>query len=169
MIDVKIRKVHPDAVLPKRAHPTDAGMDVTAVSIEYTPQYIEYDTGLQFQLPEGYVMLIFPRSSNSKKDLVLANAVGVLDSSYRGNLKLRFKRQYRVIDISDPEESFTYDIFYPEQTMGKPAIECTELYDVGERIGQIIIMPYPEINFIETNNLDETDRGESGFGSTGQS
>ena len=80
MVDVKIRKVHPDAVLPKRAHPTDAGMDVTAISMEMTEDYIEYDTGLQFQLPVGYVMLIFPRSSNSKKDLLLCNSVGVLDA-----------------------------------------------------------------------------------------
>ena len=80
MIDVKIRKVDANAVIPFRAHPTDAGMDVVAVSMEMTEDYVEYDTGLQFQLPRGYAMLIFPRSSNSKKDLLLCNSVGILDA-----------------------------------------------------------------------------------------
>lgn len=141
MVDVKIRKVHPDAVLPKRAHPTDAGMDVTAISMEMTEDYIEYDTGLQFQLPAGYVMLIFPRSSNSKKDLLLCNSVGVLDAGYTGNLKFRFKLT---------TEGYTEKIYNP-----------------GDKIGQIVILPYPEINFIETEEFDETDRGSGGFGSTG--
>ena len=141
MIDVKIRKVHPDAVLPKRAHPTDAGMDVTAISMEMTEDYIEYDTGLQFQLPPGYVMLIFPRSSNSKKDLLMCNSVGVLDAGYTGNLKFRFK--------------LTTDGY------------TEKIYNPGDKIGQIIIIPYPEINFIETEEFDETDRGSGGFGSTG--
>jgi dUTP pyrophosphatase len=141
MIDVKIRKVHPDAVLPKRAHPTDAGMDVTAISMEMTEDYIEYDTGLQFQLPAGYVMLIFPRSSNSKKDLLLCNSVGVLDAGYTGNLKFRFKLT---------TEGYTEKIYNP-----------------GDKIGQIVILPYPEIKFIETEEFDETDRGSGGFGSTG--
>lgn len=141
MVDVKIRKVHPDAVLPKRAHPTDAGMDVTAISMEMTEDYIEYDTGLQFQLPAGYVMLIFPRSSNSKKDLLMCNSVGVLDAGYTGNLKFRFKLT---------TEGYTEKIYNP-----------------GDKIGQIVILPYPEINFIETEEFDETDRGSGGFGSTG--
>ena len=141
MIDVKIRKVHPDAVVPFRAHATDAGMDVTAISMEMTEDYIEYDTGLQFQLPAGYVMLIFPRSSNSKKDLLLCNSVGVLDAGYTGNLKFRFKLT---------TEGYTEKIYNP-----------------GDKIGQIVILPYPEINFIETENFDETDRGSGGFGSTG--
>lgn len=141
MVDVKIRKVHPDAVLPERAHPTDAGMDVTAISMEMTEDYIEYDTGLQFQLPAGYVMLIFPRSSNSKKDLLLCNSVGVLDAGYTGNLKFRFKLI---------TEGYTEKIYNP-----------------GDKIGQIIILPYPEINFIKTEEFDETDRGSGGFGSTG--
>lgn len=142
MVDVKIRKVHPDAVLPKRAHPTDAGMDVTAISMEMTEDYIEYDTGLQFELPRGYVMLIFPRSSNSKKDLLLCNSVGILDSNYRGNLKLRFKLT---------TENYTEKIYNP-----------------GDKVGQIMIIPYPEVNLIETDVLNESDRGDGGFGSTGK-
>ena len=140
MIDVKIRKVHPDAVIPFRAHATDAGMDVTAISMEMTEDYVEYDTGLQFQLPEGYAMLIFPRSSNSKKDLFLCNSVGILDAGYTGNLKLRFKLT---------TEGYTEKIYNP-----------------GDKVGQIMIIPYPEINFIETEVFNETERGDGGFGST---
>ena len=109
--------------------------------MEMTEDYIEYDTGLQFQLPAGYVMLIFPRSSNSKKDLLLCNSVGVLDAGYTGNLKFRFKLTTEV---------------YTEK-----------IYNPGDKIGQIVILPYPEINFIETEEFDETDRGSGGFGSTG--
>lgn len=148
MIDVKIRKVHPNAVIPTYAHPGDAGMDVTAVAINKTPDYIEYDTGLQFQLPPGYVMLIFPRSSNSKKDLLLANSVGVLDSGYTGNLKLRFKRAMRF--------SYIHDYVEDDQ------------YEVGDRVGQIMIIPYPEVNFIETEDFEDTERGSGGFGSSGK-
>lgn len=140
MIDVKIRKVHPDAVIPFRAHAIDAGMDVTAISMEMTEDYVEYDTGLQFQLPEGYAMLIFPRSSNSKKDLLLCNSVGILDAGYTGNLKLRFKLT---------TEGYTEKIYNP-----------------GDKVGQIMIIPYPEINFIETEVFNETERGDGGFGST---
>lgn len=140
MIDVKIRKVHPDAVIPFRAHATDAGMDVIAISMEMTEDYVEYDTGLQFQLPEGYAILIFPRSSNSKKDLLLCNSVGILDAGYTGNLKLRFKLT---------TEGYTEKIYNP-----------------GDKVGQIMIIPYPEINFIETEVFNETERGDGGFGST---
>ena len=146
MIDVKIRKVHPDAVIPTYAHPGDAGMDVTAVEREVHDDFIEYDTGLQFELPEGYMMLIFPRSSISNKTLSLANSVGVLDSTYRGNLKLRFRREFPVRTESS---------------------SCFKIYEVGDRVGQIIILPYPQINFI-ISELKDTERGSGGFGSTGK-
>ena len=94
---VKIKKLHPDAVIPSYAKPGDAGMDLTAISkrvetgSDENGEYIEYGTGLAIEIPEGHVGLVFPRSSVSKKDLFLANAVGVIDSGYRGEVKLRFK------------------------------------------------------------------------------
>ena len=137
---VKFKKLCPEAEIPVYAHPGDAGMDVKAISINITNKYIEYGTGLSFELPEGYCMLIFPRSSVSKTDLSLANAVGVLDSTYRGELKLRFKRTY------SPTEDY---------------------YSIGDKIGQIIIIPYPTIEFEEVDELGETERGAGGFGSSG--
>lgn len=168
-MDVKIKKLNENAVIPKYAHPGDAGMDVVATSINVTDEYVEYGTGLAFEVPEGYCMLIFPRSSNSKKDLVLANSVGVLDSTYRGELKLRFKRVYRI--QNEPSENTELK---PTTTsiVNYRSAECyqwnaCDWYNVGDKVGQIIILPYPTVKFIETNKLSDTQRGDGGFGSTG--
>lgn len=134
---IKIKKLNERAVLPNYANSGDAGMDVIAISKEENEKYIEYGTGLAFEIPEEYVCLVFPRSNLSKKDLILSNHVGVLDSGYRGELKFRFKK------------------------LGE------EIYGVGDRIGQIIILPYPKVEFEEVKELSETSRGEGGFGSTG--
>lgn len=165
MIDVKIKKLNDRAVIPQYAKPGDAGMDVVATSVNITDDYIEYGTGLAFEVPEGYAMLIFPRSSNSKKDLLLCNSVGVLDSGYRGELKLRFKRTmcpktvyHRVSEKGPNGET---------QSAITENFQFSKFYDVGDRVGQIIILPYPQINFIETDQLSDTERGSNGFGSTG--
>ena len=138
MVQIKIKKLNPEAVIPKYAHSGDAGMDVYAVTKKETEKFIEYSTGLAFEIPEQYVMLIFPRSSITNKDLMLKNSVGVLDSTYRGELILRFNK------------------------FGN------ENYEIKEKIGQIIIIPYPNIEFEEVNELSETARGDGGFGSTGK-
>jgi dUTP pyrophosphatase len=140
MMKVKIKKLHPDAVIPKYAKLGDAGMDLVAISEEWndTNTMVTYDTGLSMEIPEGYVGLLFPRSSISKTDLILANSVGVIDSGYRGPIMFKFR--------------------YPEEGM---------VYDVGDRIGQIIIMPYPQVEFEEVEELSTSERGEGGFGSTG--
>ncbi len=135
---IKIKKLSSDAILPKYAHDGDAGMDVFAVSKKHTGKFIEYGTGLSFEVPQGYVMLIFPRSSVTNKDLILKNSVGVLDSGYRGELIMRFNK------LGDEE------------------------YEVGDKIGQIIILPYPKIEFEESEELSDTSRGSGGFGSTGK-
>lgn len=137
MININFKKINNEAKTPSYALEGDAGMDVTAVSKKENEKYIEYGTGLAFEIPKNHVMLIFPRSSLSKKDLILSNHVGVLDSGYRGELKFRFKKTGQ------------------------------EIYEIGERIGQIIVMPIPRINFKETEKLSETVRGERGYGSTG--
>lgn len=162
---VKIKKLNSKAQIPSYAHLGDAGMDVVATSVDITDDYIEYGTGLAFEVPEGYCMLIFPRSSNSKKDLLLANSVGVLDSTYRGELKLRFKRSYRNLakDIDG--------LYHSVATHGSDErfwMDCTKRYNVGDKVGQIIILPYPTIEFDEVDSLSETDRGEGGFGSSGK-
>lgn len=142
-MEVKIKKLDSRAIIPSYAHPGDAGMDVTAIGVDYDRknQCYMYHTGLAFEVPEGYVMLIFPRSSNRKTNYYLCNHVGVLDSSYRGELMFAFKsRDYGDTDMP---------------------------YKIGDRIGQIIILPYPQISFTEVDELESSERGEGGFGSTG--
>ena len=139
-VKVKVKKLHPNAVVPSYAKPGDAGMDLTCISESWNEDnsMVTYDTGLAMEIPEGHVGLLFPRSSVSKTSLVLANSVGVIDSGYRGPIMFKFR--------------------YPEEGM---------VYDVGDRVGQIIILPYPEVQFEEVNDLTQTERGEGGFGSTG--
>lgn len=140
-MEIKIKKLRDDAVIPFKAHPTDAGFDLTATSKnidEYGNSV--YGTGISVEIPENHVGLLFPRSSNARKDLLLTNSVGVIDSGYRGEITFKFKNIGFV----------------------------GNRYNIGDRIGQLIIIPYPEVTFIETDELSETQRGNGGYGSTGQ-
>ena len=160
---VKIKKMHEDAVIPSYGKPGDAGMDLVAVSRTVSNEYgyQEYDTGLAIEIPEGYVGLLYPRSSLSKTPMALANSVGVIDSGYRGSIKLRFHvngagifKWLGVRKVVKILEQVT------EEYQG-------ETYDVGDKIGQLVIMPYPQIEFEEVEELSNTERGAGGFGSTG--
>lgn len=144
-MNVKIKKLHPDAVIPQYAKDGDAGLDLVATSKKVHREFsdgisdkVVYGTGLAFEIPKGYVGLLFPRSSVSKKHLTLSNSVGVLDSGYRGEVSFVFKK------------------------------DGWNEYDIGDRIGQILILPYPEIEFEEVDELSDTERGSGGFGSTGK-
>lgn len=136
---INFRKTDARAVTPTKAHESDAGFDLTAISMEFSSLYNSYDTGICVEIPEGYVGLVFPRSSVSNTGMVLANAVGVIDSSYRGTIQLRFRR-----------------------------LEGRE-YAVGERVGQLVILELPQIDFKEVHEFEEeTDRGADGWGSSGR-
>jgi dUTP pyrophosphatase len=145
---VKIKKLHANATIPKYAKPGDAGMDLTATSFRVVfgsngvngVSYLEYGTGISIEIPEGYVGLVFPRSSISETCLILSNSVGVIDSGYRGEIKARFR----------------YD-----------GSGSTNAYASGERIAQLIIIPYPQIEFEEVQELQDSERGTGGYGSTG--
>ena len=139
---VMIKKLHPDAVIPKYAKHGDAGMDLTAIWMEFAHEkkIVTYGTGLSLEIPWWHGGLIYPRSSVYKKSMVLANHVGVIDSGYRGEIMFKF----RVLND-----------------------DWRDIYDVGDRIGQLIITPYPRIDFVEADKLSETDRGGGGYGSTG--
>ena len=85
---VKIKKTHPDAIIPKYSKPGDAGLDLTAVECTMTRDVLTCHTGLSIEIPDGYVGLLYPRSSIHKKPLSMANSVGVIDSGYRGEIML---------------------------------------------------------------------------------
>ena len=96
-MQVKIKKIVPEAVVPKYAKIGDAALDVVAVSKKIDEfGNIMYGTGLAFEIPQGFVCLLFPRSSVTKYDLVMANSVGVLDSGFRGELVIKFKKMPKV-------------------------------------------------------------------------
>jgi dUTP pyrophosphatase len=144
--EVKVKKLHPNAVIPKYAKDGDAGMDLVATQIISNTTFdVTYGTGIAMEIPRGYVGLVFPRSSIRKTDLSLTNCVGVIDSGYRGEIQATFKKVYGKNDIRIDEND----------------------YKVGDRIAQIMIIPYPSITFVEVDELSQSDRGEGGFGSTG--
>lgn len=141
---VRIKKLQPDAVIPVYAKPGDAGLDLVATSIiNETNSQVTYGTGIAVEIPYGYVGLIFPRSSIRKYELELSNSVGVIDSGYRGEVQLTFNK----IIANDL---------------------AVNTYEIGDKIGQLIILPYPIIKFLEVSQLSESSRGEGGFGSTGK-
>ena len=138
---VKLKKLNENVKLPVYAKTGDAGLDIKATRIESENNYsITYGTDLCIEVPFGYVGLIFPRSSIRNYDLVLSNCVGVVDSGYRGEIMATFKKT-------------KLDGMY---------------YDVDDKVMQIIILPYPSIEFEFTDELSETERGEGGFGHTGK-
>jgi len=153
-MQVKIKKLTENAVIPKYALEGDAGLDLVATSKGYDKNgNTVYGTGLAFSIPKGYVGLLFPRSSNAKTDLRLTNSVGVLDSNYRGEVTFKFRND----NYSGNENGFISGI-----------IAFNNEHEIGDRIGQMVILPYPEIEFIETEDLGETNRGEGSYGSTGK-
>lgn len=163
-MQVKFKKLNKKAVIPTKAHPTDAGFDMVAVTKTVTDKYVEYDTGIATAIPVGHVGLLFANSRVSKYDLDLANAVGVADSNYRGPIKFRYKHtiqpQTGILAHKTKYFNLVKDVepvpipFHPKE------------FTVGDVVGQLIIIPIPDVEFIEVDELDETDRGEGGFGST---
>lgn len=144
---INIKKIHPNAIIPSYAKEGDAGMDLIAVSAKVLVDgltdedtKLEVDSGISVEIPIGYVGLVFPRSSIRGTGVRLSNAVGVIDSGYRGTIK-------SVFDIID--RSLVY-------------------YEKGDKFAQLMILPYPKIEFKEVEELSTSERGIGGFGSTGK-
>lgn len=136
---IKFKKMNPNAVMPKRGTTGAAGFDLTAVSIEETDQFVKYYTGIAVQIPAGYFGMLVPRSSVVNTGLLMGNSVGIIDSDYVGELSA---------------------VFYLRSG-------C-KVYNVGDRIGQLVIVPIPAVEFVEAEELSETERGAGGYGSTGR-
>lgn len=144
MVTVKFKKLKENAVIPSRANASDAGLDLTCIDIstevgEDAVVSFVYHTGLSMEIPEGYVGLLFNRSSVAKKSLTLTNAVGVIDAGYRGEIIAKFKVNTNSIP----------SIFRPT-----------------EKFAQLVIMPIPEVNIEVVEELTESERGEGGYGSS---
>lgn len=144
-IVVRFVRMNKDAVIPQKSHWDDAGMDLVATSVttEYAGginNYV-YHTGIAMEIPRGHMGLIFPRSSISKTSMLQRNSVGVVDAGYRGEILIKMS-----------------------------ALDLTEenVYSVGDRVAQLVIVPIPRVVFVETSELDESVRGQGAFGSTGK-
>lgn len=181
-MEVFVKKLDDRAVVPSYAHEGDVGMDITAIDVEYDKEndmYI-YHTGLTFETPKGFGAFLFPRSSNRKTDAYLCNHVGIADTAtYRGEILFCYKNRtsLRVRALTESFNDFLYNTLDDlEQARDSAATIRYEVlddpmkyapYKVGDRIGQMVILPHPIIHLIEKNELSETERGEGGFGSTG--
>lgn len=194
-LEIKLKKLDKNAVIPQYAHDGDVGMDLTAISVEYDREhdmYI-YHTGLAFETDKHYGIFLFPRSSNRKTDAYLCNHVGIADSAiYRGEIILCFKNRTSLEVRAEIEKSrcfisrLSYEPFttsngdsviFNWSHVARDAENAGNWiydnpmqyapYQVGERVAQMVVLPYPNVKISEREELSETERGSSGFGSTG--
>lgn len=184
-IEIKIKKLSENAVIPKYAIDGDVGMDLTAIDVEYDEEkdmYI-YHTGISIESPKHYGVLIFPRSSNRNTDAYICNHVPVIDTAvYRGEIMICFKNRDSLEQIALKEEmdelltslrvyrdpSDAVEEAYKAYDKAKEDPMKYAPYKVGDRICQMVVIPYPNVLFKETDELSKTERGEKGFGSTGK-
>lgn len=139
-MNIKYKKLYDSAVTPTKAKYGDAGFDLTVTSIHYDDKgNLVCNTGLAFEIPYGYVGLLFPRSSCADKSLILSNCVGVIDAGYRGEVSAKFK-----------------------------LLSMREVYKIGERCCQMVIVKLPDVEMVEVDELSDSERGCSGYGSTGK-
>ena len=142
MIELPIKRLHPDAVIPVRAYAGDAGLDLAACErVELEPgQRALVGTGLAVAIPEGHAGYVQPRSGlATKHGISIVNSPGLVDSGYRGELKVTLLN-------TDLTESF--------------------LVEPGMRIAQLVVLQIPEVRPFEVNDLPDTARGDRGFGSS---
>jgi dUTP pyrophosphatase len=142
-MQVKIKKLHPNAVIPQYATTGAACFDLVSVNeVMIIPgrEHVALKTGLAFEIPEGYVMMVYSRSGHGfKNGIRLANGTGVIDSDYRGEVMVKM------------------------HNVGKNSL----LVKAGERIAQAMIIPALQVELEVVDELSDTARGSGGFGSTG--
>ena len=191
---VKFKKLDERAVIPTYAHDGDVGMDMTAIYVEYNKEmdcYI-YHTGLAFETDKHYGIFLFPRSSNRNTDAYLCNHVGIADSAiYRGEIMFCYKNRtsleqratsemvnsffssaystpFSVVNGGNIEFTWTNTLcgamYQRDYVLNNPMLYAP--YQVGDRIGQMVVLPYPDIELSERQALTDTERGINGFGST---
>ena len=146
-MELKFKKLNEKAVLPTRSHSTDAGLDLTTYGFTQEVDasgklVLVYHTGLAVEIPEGHMGLLFMRSSVATKSVTMTNCVGIIDSGFRGEIIGKFK--------------ITTD-------------SIPTVYQEGERVMQLVVMPYPQFEPVFADELSDGDRGEKGYGSSNES
>ena len=142
MIELPIRRLRDDAVVPSRAYSGDAGLDLAACErVELAPgERALVGTGLAVAIPEGFAGFVQPRSGLAAKNgITIVNSPGLIDSGYRGELKV---------------------------TLLNTDVRATFVVEPGMRIAQLVVMPVPEVEPLEVEELPESERGVRGFGSS---
>jgi dUTP pyrophosphatase len=142
VIELPIQRLRPDAVVPARAYSGDAGLDLSSCErVELAPgERALVPTGIAVAIPEGYAGFVQPRSGlAAKHGISIVNTPGLVDSGYRGELLVNLVN-------SDPRQPFTVE--------------------PGMRIAQLVILPIPELELVEVDELPESERGVRGFGSS---
>jgi len=142
LIELPIRRLRPDAVLPERAYTGDAGLDLAACErVELGPgARAVVATGLSVAIPDGYAGFVQPRSGLAARNgITIVNTPGLVDSGYRGELRV-------ILLNTDPAEAF--------------------VVEHGMRIAQLVIVPVPALELLEVDELPSSDRGVRGFGSS---
>ena len=142
MIELPIRRLRPDAVVPGRAYSGDAGLDLSSCErVELAPgERALVPTGLAVAIPEGYAGFVQPRSGlAAKHGISIVNTPGLVDSGYRGEL---------LVNLVNTDATTPFVV------------------EPGMRIAQLVILPIPELELVEVDELPESERGVRGFGSS---
>jgi dUTP pyrophosphatase len=138
-VNVKFRKLHPDAAVPTYGTEKASGIDLYALEVVPRPYGADVKTGIAIELPEGYEAQVRPRSGLSRKGWMAV--FGTIDEDYRGDIGIT------LYNVSDK-----HDVHFPK---------------AGERVAQLVIVPVVRANLVEVEELSDTQRGTGGFGSTG--
>ena len=144
--EIKFLRSHPNAKLPTKGTTGAAGFDLVSADVKLEGNVYVVNTGLRTSFPEGYVLLVYPRSGLARKlGLHLVNGVGVIDSDYRGDIQLMMR----------------------SSEIGVRTDEIMQALQPGSRVAQAILTPLPMVQWTEVSTLDDSARGTGGFGSTG--
>lgn len=164
----KVKKISDKAVLPTRAHQTDSGWDLTVIGVDKIKgDTIFFKTGLQIKPPAGHYFEVYPRSSIAPLPFMLANSVGIIDESYRGELIVAIRVLHAQMGTSSERDTYPSGMVNALDARPASITEVANLI-IGKKpkIAQMILRKRLETTFEEVDNLDETDRGSGGFGSS---
>nr|WP_181349482.1 deoxyuridine 5'-triphosphate nucleotidohydrolase [Thalassobacillus sp. CUG 92003] len=167
---VKIRKLHPDAIIPTYAHEGDAGADLYAVedTVIEPGDTAVIKTGISVELPAGYEWQIRPRSGiSARTKLRVANAPGTVDFGFKGEVGVIMDNVAQDHDFPTTEDIVLYTDGISSRMAKDDEVDCSYHIRKGERIAQAILAPVASATFVEVDTLDESDRGEGGYGSSG--
>lgn len=160
---IKVKKISDTATIPTKALPNDAAWDLFANRITVQDGCLVYHLGVAVTPPEGYFIAIVPRSSISKTRYMFANSFGVVDPNYTGELQFRVAvKGSKVIDKSHEDDDFMHiESLEKNCLVEKP-------FNIGDRVAQMFLLPIVQSEIVVVDELDNTDRGANGFGSTGK-